>query len=215
MDHFLEHNRVVLQGTLSGNFIFSHEMYGERFFMIDLEIPRLSGKEDVIPLLVSEHLIDEHVNYDRKNVAVLGQFRSYNQHVGGKTRLVLTVFVREWELMEEVIIDRMSNYIELEGFICKEPVYRKTPLGREIADILLAVNRSYGKSDYIPCISWGRNARYINKYEVGELCRIVGRIQSREYRKKISEDVIESRIAYEVSVTELVLEHNGNRVASV
>jgi primosomal replication protein N len=153
--------------------------------------------------MVSERLLDIREDYRGAKVRVMGQFRSYNRHEEHKNKLVLSVFVREWEFIEEIERSEMTNHIELDGFICKEPVYRKTPLGREIADILLAVNRPYGKSDYIPCISWGRNARFANEFEVGSRCRIIGRIQSREYMKKISEEQAEKRIAYEVSVSKL------------
>ena len=134
------------------------------------------------------------------------QFRSYNKHEECKNRLVLSVFVREIEFVEdseEVEEDIKSNQIYLDGYICKEPIYRKTPLGREIADLLVAVNRSYGKSDYIPCICWGRNARFASGFEVGGHVQVWGRIQSREYVKKINEDEIEKRIAYEVSVSKI------------
>ena len=139
------------------------------------------------------------------NVAVNGQFRSYNRHEERKNRLVLSVFAREIAFVDEVEESAKSNQIYLDGYICKEPIYRKTPLGREIADVLLAVNRPYGKSDYIPCICWGRNARYANQFKVGERCAIWGRIQSREYMKKLSEDEIEKRVAFEVSVSKLEL----------
>lgn len=203
MDKMNENNRVTVMGEIVSEFSFSHEIYGEGFYMVDVLVPRLSESADEIPLMVSERLLDVQKDYRGMNVKVSGQFRSYNRHEERKNKLVLSVFVRDWEFIDEVERSEMTNHIELDGFICKEPVYRKTPLGREIADILLAVNRPYGKSDYIPCISWGRNARYANEFAVGSRCRVIGRIQSREYMKKISEEQVEKRIAYEVSVSKL------------
>lgn len=203
MDKMNENNKVTVMGEIVGGFSFSHEIYGEGFYMVDILVPRLSDSADRIPLMVSERLLDVKKDYSGMNVRVSGQFRSYNRHEERKNKLVLSVFVREWEFIDEVERSEMTNHIELDGFICKEPVYRKTPLGREIADILLAVNRPYGKSDYIPCISWGRNARYANEFEVGSRCKIIGRIQSREYMKKITEELVEKKVAYEVSVSKL------------
>lgn len=203
MDKMNENNKVTVMGEIIGGFSFSHEIYGEGFYMVDILVPRLSESADRIPLMVSERLLDVKKDYSGMNVRVSGQFRSYNRHEERKNKLVLSVFVREWEFIDEVERSEMTNHIELDGFICKEPVYRKTPLGREIADILLAVNRPYGKSDYIPCISWGRNARYANEFEVGSRCKIIGRIQSREYMKKITEELVEKKVAYEVSVSKL------------
>ena len=203
MDKMNENNKVTVMGEIVGEFSFSHEIYGEGFYMIDILVPRLSESADRIPLMVSERLLDIKKDYRGMNVKVSGQFRSYNRHEERKNKLVLSVFVRDWEFIDEVERSEMTNHIELDGFICKEPVYRKTPLGREIADILLAVNRPYGKSDYIPCICWGRNARFANEFEVGSRCRVIGRIQSREYMKKITEEQVEKRIAYEVSVSKL------------
>ena len=160
---------------------------------------------DIIPLMVSERLIDVTEDYQGYYIAVNGQFRSYNRHEERKNRLVLSVFAREIEFVESMEESARSNQIYLDGYICKEPIYRKTPLGREIADLLLAVNRPYGKSDYIPCICWGRNARFASGFAVGERCEIWGRIQSREYMKKLDEETLEKRVAYEVSVSKLEL----------
>lgn len=204
-DKVIENNQVVVIGEIVGDFVYSHEIFGEGFYMVDLLVPRLSDSSDLIPLMVSERLLDVTQDYRGTTVMVSGQFRSYNRHEEHKNRLILSVFVREVEFVEEMAENEKTNYIFLDGYICKEPVYRKTPLGREIADILLAVNRPYGKSDYIPCISWGRNARYSSSFRVGERCRIWGRIQSREYVKKISEEEAEKRVAYEVSVSKLEL----------
>ncbi len=203
MDKMNENNKVTVMGEVVSEFTFSHEIYGEGFYLVDILVPRLSDSADQIPLMVSERLLDIKQDYRGEKIKVTGQFRSYNRHEERKNKLVLSVFVREWEFIDEVERSEMTNHIELDGFICKEPVYRKTPLGREIADILLAVNRPYGKSDYIPCISWGRNARYANEFQVGSRCKVIGRIQSREYMKKLSEDQVEKRVAYEVSVSKL------------
>ena len=203
MDKMNENNKVTVMGEIVSEFSFCHEIYGEGFYMVDILVPRLSESADLIPLMVSERLLDVKADYRGMNAKVSGQFRSYNRHEERKNKLVLSVFVRDWEFIDEVERSEMTNHIELDGYICKEPVYRKTPLGREIADILLAVNRPYGKSDYIPCISWGRNARYANEFEVGSRCRVIGRIQSREYMKKLSEEQVEKRVAYEVSVSKL------------
>ncbi|MDY2699258.1 MAG: single-stranded DNA-binding protein, partial [Lachnospiraceae bacterium] len=190
-------------GKIVSEFRYSHEVFGEGFYLMDVSVNRLSESCDVIPLMISERLIDVTQDYRGKLIHATGQFRSYNRHEEKKNRLVLSIFIREYEFVEEEVSGAKSNQIFLDGFVCKEPVYRKTPLGREIADLLIAVNRSYGKSDYIPCICWGRNARYASGFEVGSRLQIHGRIQSREYVKKISEEEIEKRIAYEVSVSKV------------
>ena len=171
--------------------------------MVDVLVKRLSNSDDRIPLMISERLIDVNQDYTGEYIMATGQFRSYNQHEEKKNRLVLSVFVREVSFVEEELDGAKTNSILLDGYICKRPIYRKTPLGREIADLLLAVNRPYGKSDYIPCICWGRNARFASGFEVGEHVQVLGRIQSREYVKKLSETESEKRIAYEVSVSKL------------
>ena len=171
--------------------------------MVDVLVKRLSNSDDRIPLMISERLIDVTQDYTGEYIMATGQFRSYNQHEEKKNRLVLSVFVREVSFVEEELDGAKTNTILLDGYICKRPIYRKTPLGREIADLLLAVNRPYGKSDYIPCICWGRNARFASGFEVGEHVQVLGRIQSREYVKKINETEVEQRIAYEVSVSKI------------
>jgi len=208
-DKIFENNQVSIVGTIVSDFRYSHEVYGEGFYMVDVSVNRLSNFVDVIPILVSERIIDTTQNYEGEIIYVTGQFRSYNRHEEKKNRLVLSVFARELEFIQQESDEYKSNQIYLDGFVCKEPIYRKTPLGREIADLLIAVNRSYGKSDYIPCICWGRNARYASNFEVGERCLVWGRIQSREYMKKLSEDELEKRIAYEVSVSKLELPEEG------
>ena len=171
--------------------------------MVDISVKRLSDSYDIIPVMVSERLLDVNADYKGMYICINGQFRSYNRHEEHKNRLVLSVFAREVEFIDEMEESSKTNQIYLDGYICKEPIYRKTPLGREIADVLLAVNRPYGKSDYIPCICWGRNARYASQFKVGERCAVWGRIQSREYMKKLDEEHIERRIAFEVSVSKL------------
>ena len=202
-DKIIENNQVTIMGKVATEFSFSHEVFGEGFYMVEVEVKRLSNSEDRIPLMISERLIDVTQDYTGEYIMVHGQFRSYNRHEEQKNRLVLSVFVREISFMEEEPDGTKTNSIWLDGYICKEPIYRKTPLGREIADLLLAVNRQYGKSDYIPCICWGRNARYASGFEVGEHVQLLGRIQSREYVKRISDTETEKRIAYEVSVSKL------------
>lgn len=190
-------------GVVASEFTYSHEVFGEGFYMVDVLVKRLSNSDDRIPLMISERLIDVTQDYTGEAIMVSGQFRSYNRHEEQRNRLVLSVFVREVEFIEEELDGAKTNHIHLEGYICKKPIYRKTPLGREIADLLLAVNRPYGKSDYIPCICWGRNARYASGFAVGEHVQVLGRIQSRDYVKKISEAETETRTAYEVSVSKL------------
>ena len=202
-DKVIENNQVTVMGEVVSNFSYSHEIYGEGFYMVDLRCTRLSDSFDIIPVMVSERLLDVTASYIGMLLCVNGQFRSYNRHEEQKNRLVLSVFAREIEFIDEEPDGARTNHILLEGYMCKRPVYRKTPLGREIADLLLAVNRPYGKSDYIPCICWGRNARYASGFDVGEHVRILGRIQSREYVKKLSETETETRTAYEVSVSKV------------
>ena len=202
-DKIIENNQVSIMGKIASGFTFSHQVYGEGFYLVDLLVKRLSDSEDRIPLMVSERLVDVTQDYEGEYIMVQGQFRSYNRHEEKKNRLVLSVFVRELSFVEEGDNSIKTNQIFLDGYICKPPVYRKTPLGREIADLLLAVNRPYGKSDYIPCICWGRNARYASAFEVGGHVLLWGRIQSREYIKKLNENQTEKRTAYEVSVSKL------------
>ena len=202
-DKLFENNQVTMIGEIVSEFEFSHEVYGEGFYLVDISVSRLSDSVDYIPLMVSERLVDVTQSYIGETISVSGQFRSYNRHEEKKNRLILSVCVRELEFVDEIEDDIKSNQIYLDGYICKEPIYRKTPLGREIADLLVAVNRSYGKSDYIPCICWGRNARYASSFEVGSHVEVYGRIQSREYIKKIGEEQTEKRVAYEVSVNKI------------
>ena len=184
VDKVIENNQVIMAGEVVSEFVFSHEVFGEGFYMLDIRVKRLSSSYDIIPLMISERLIDVSQDYRGETIQVAGQFRSYNRHEEKRNRLVLSVFAREICFTEEETDKVKTNQIFLDGYICKVPVYRKTPLGREISDMLIAVNRPYGKSDYIPCICWGR-------------------IQSREYVKKTEGDCAEKRTAYEVSVSKL------------
>ena len=202
-DKIIENNQVSIMGKIDTGFTFSHQVFGEGFYTMELIVRRLSDSEDRIPVMVSERLIDVTQDFTGEYIEIHGQFRSYNRHEEKHNRLVLSVFAREVRFVEEDEENTPVNQIFMDGFICKPPVYRKTPLGREIADILLAVNRPYGKSDYIPCICWGRNARYASAFAVGGHVLLWGRIQSREYVKRISENQSEKRIAYEVSVSKL------------
>lgn len=206
---YSENNHIVLVGKVTSEKRFSHEIYGEKFYIFDLSVPRLSGDADIIPITISERLM---VNGDlpiNAKITVEGQFRSYNSYGEGRNKLVLTVFAKNVTLLEdqesevEARKDFISNEVTLVGYICKKPVYRQTPFGREIADILLAVNRAYSKSDYIPCIAWGRTARFCENMEVGTEVKIVGRVQSRQYEKKHEDGTIENKVAYEVSVGSL------------
>jgi len=202
-DKVFDNNQVSIAGEVISDFTFSHDVFGEGFYVLEVVVSRLSNSYDMIPVMVSERLIDVKQDYKGKFVEVLGQFRSYNRHEESKNKLVLSVFAREVKMVEELSENAKPNHIFLDGFVCKPPIYRKTPLGREIADVLLAVNRPYGKSDYIPCICWGRNARFAESFAVGGHVQIWGRIQSREYQKKMNELDFEKRVAYEVSVSKL------------
>lgn len=206
--HYLDDERYARQMIVS-QFTFSHQVFGEGFYLVDVCVKRLSESEDIIPVMISERLVDVTQDYEGEYILVTGQFRSYNRHEEKKNRLVLSVFAREITFVEEEDDSVKSNQIYLDGYICKPPVYRKTPLGREIADLLIAVNRPYGKSDYIPCICWGRNARYASAFAVGGHVLVWGRIQSREYMKRLNETESEKRVAYEVSVSKLEYVEQG------
>ena len=203
MNRIVENNQVTISGEIASGFNFSHETYGEKFYIVDVNAQRMSDAIDIVPVTVSERLIDVSEDYTGRFVSVTGQLRSYNKQYGEKKRLVLSVFAQEFDLLGEDVEINNDNHIFLVGYICKQPIYRKTPLGREIADVLLAVNRPYGKSDYIPCICWGRNARYAGNLKVGEHCSVTGRIQSRIYIKTLDDGSAEERTAYEVSVNKM------------
>lgn len=205
MDKIFENNTVEVAGEVVTEPIYSHEAFGERFYIFNISVKRLSGMLDTIPVTISERAINISEIRVGKRFKIYGQFRSFNKHMENEHRLILSVFARDIMELDDNQLDVNENYIFLDGYLCKEPIYRKTPLEREIADLLVAVNRSYGKSDYIPCIAWGRNARYASGLDVGTHIKICGRIQSREYTKRISETESEQRIAYEVSVSSIEL----------
>lgn len=198
----LNNNKLQLSGVITKSPVFSHEVFGEGFFETEIAVQRLSEQEDIIPITISDRLLTQHDVKVGSRISVVGQFRSYNKLDNNKSRLLLTAFVRDF--VEENEIEN-PNLIEITGYICKTPIYRTTPFKREICDVLIAVNRSYNKSDYIPCILWGRNARFVQNLQVGEKLSIVGRIQSRKYVKNYGEDNIEERTAYEVSASRVNL----------
>ncbi len=209
--NLLENNHLVLVGKVTSDKTYSHEIYGEKFYIFDLEVPRLSKAIDVIPITVSERLLTNLSLEIGKKLAVEGQFRSYNSYQNERNKLILTVFAKD--IIEVVDSEEMqedeekketvTNEVILSGYVCKKPIYRQTPFDREIADLLLAVNRAYNKSDYIPCIAWGRNARFCQNLEVGTEVKIVGRVQSRKYEKKFEDGTSEVRVAYEVSISSM------------
>lgn len=207
-----DNNVVTVVGTTCSDLEFSHEVFGEGFYNFKIKIPRLSNYNDILPVTISERLLVDFNFSEDKLIKIEGQLRSYNKVVDGNNKLILTIFARDiMEESEENVAN--PNQIFLDGYICKEPVYRTTPFGREITDMLIAVNRPYKKSDYIPCIAWGRNARFSEKMQVGDRVKIWGRIQSREYQKKIDENKVIKKIAYEVSISKMsVLPEDNNRL---
>lgn len=203
----MENNKVFLKGEVASIPTFSHEVYGEGFYDLVLKVERLSKTYDFIPITVSERLLNDNFSMG-KVLSLRGQFRSYNKLVDNKSKLILTVFVRDLIEMDDTL---NPNIIEISGFVCKEPIFRTTPFGREICDVLLAVNRAYNKSDYLPCIAWGRNARFLKTIPIGQKVEIVGRIQSRVYEKKLENEESESRTAYEISISKIVTNSSLNK----
>ena len=216
--NYLENNYLTLVGKVTCEKEFSHEIYGEKFYRFSLSIARLSGNADIIPITISERLITDETLTEGKKLLIKGQFRSYNSFENERNKLILTVFAKDVQELpeneeQEVEVEgedgeiakkeEMTNEVVLIGFVCKKPIYRQTPFGREIADVLLAVNRAYNKSDYIPTIAWGRNARFCQNLEVGTKVKLVGRVQSRMYEKKHEDGTVENRVAYEVSIGSL------------
>ncbi len=208
MDNNLSNNQAEVTGVIDSDFVFNHEIYGEKFYTFTIKIPRLSGTFDSIRIMISERLILDGEYNISDTVTISGQFRSYNSYENGENRLLLTVFAKDIFHADEDSV-KNPNALYLDGYICKEPVYRTTPFGREITDILIAVNRSYNKSDYIPIIAWGRNARFAKNLNVGDNVKIWGRIQSRNYQKRISEDETVTKTAYEVSINRMELADNN------
>lgn len=218
--NYTENNHLVLVGKITSERKFSHEIYGESFYIFNLEVPRLSDITDIIPITISERLIDDDKMQIGSKIIVKGQFRSYNSYENEKNKLILTVFAKdiifEEDFEKEEIVSEenkkvpVSNEVVLAGYICKKPIYRQTPFGREIADILLAVNRAYNKSDYIPSIAWGRTARFCQNLPTGTEVRIIGRVQSRKYEKKYEDGTVEEKVAYEVSISSLEVTNRDN-----
>ena len=214
--NYSDNNHLLLVGKVTSDKRFSHEIYGEKFYIFDMEVPRLSNATDIIPVTASERIITDELLAIGNKLIVKGQFRSYNSYENEKNKLILTVFAKdilsEADLLEEEKeeIQTVSNVVTLIGYICKKPIYRQTPFGREIADILLAVNRAYNKSDYIPSIAWGRNARFSQNLPTGTEVKIVGRVQSRNYEKKYEDGTVENRVAYEVSIASLEVINQDN-----
>ncbi len=216
IENVIDTNKVKIIGKVVGEKEFSHEMYGEKFYTIELEVSRLSDQSDILPATVSERLLVDHDLVENDYIVLEGQLRSYNRYIDGRNRLILTIFTRNLyvpeteEELKELL--RTPNEIYLDGFVCKDPIYRTTPFGREITDLLLAVNRPYNKSDYIPSIAWGRNARFCETLGVGDHIKLWGRIQSRDYQKKCEDGEVLNRVAFEVSVSKLeFLEDDNNR----
>ena len=207
MQNYANNNLAYVCGIVDDKLKFNHEIYGENFYTFTLKIPRLSGASDKIKVMISDRLLLDIELIEGMCVEINGQFRSYNSYDNGDNKLILTVFVKDIHELDDFHSTKNPNTLFLNGYVCKEPVYRTTPFGREITDILLAVNRTYNKSDYIPVIAWGRNARYCKNFKVGENIKVWGRIQSRDYQKKISEDEVITKTAYEVSVSKLETSH--------
>lgn len=210
---YLVNNKVFLCGEVEKEPEYSHELYGEGFYEFLLKIPRLSNQSDYIPLTISERIMTGVTLIKGTKIAIDGQFRSYNKMLDERSKLMLTVFVRDFLPAQEN--EQNPNSVEISGYICKPPVYRTTPFNREICDVLLAVNRAYNKSDYIPCIAWGRNARFVKEITVGERLVVCGRIQSREYTKKLSETESEVRVAYELSISKIALDTKQETAATM
>lgn len=196
----MDNNNVEIGGEIIEEPEFSHEIYDEKFYKFSIKTKRLSEYEDILPVIISERLVNLNDIKIGAIVKIFGQFRSYNLQTETRNKLVLSIFVKDIEFTDDetILTTNDANFI---GYICKEPVYRKTPLGREIADVLVAINRTYRKSDYIPCILWGRNAKYCETLKVGDLVKLNGRIQSRSYEKKLENGEVLKKTAYEVSVS--------------
>ena len=214
--NYTDNNHLILVGKVTSEKRFSHEIYGEKFYIFDMEVARLSDTTDIIPVTASERIITDDLLTIGNRLVIKGQFRSYNSYENEKNRLILTVFAKDIVLAEEAseedkeTIERTSNEVTLTGYICKTPIYRQTPFGREISDLLLAVNRAYNKSDYIPSIAWGRTARFCQNLPTGTEVKVVGRVQSRNYEKKHEDGSIENKVAYEVSISSLEVVNKDN-----
>ncbi len=208
---FEQSNRVTLSGEIVGQPIYSHEVFGEAFYETAIKVKRLSDAFDILPLTVSERLTCAFELYEGRKVSLVGQLRSYNKMIEGKSKLLLNVFVRELYDFDDNL---NPNGIDLDGFLCKPPIFRTTPFNREICDLLLAVNRAYNKSDYIPAIAWGRNARFVKYMSVGQEVCVSGRLQSREYQKRLSDTEVVTRTAYEVSISKIMLKSTAKQAGA-
>ena len=204
MEEF-KNNTVIVQGIVASELQYSHEVYGEKFYTFLVSVKRLSDTSDCIPIIISENFFEDDMLHVGCCVHILGRFSSYNLHQEGRNKLLLYVTVQLIEVLKKTDEHEFINHIFLDGYICKEPTYRETPLGRNISYLLIAVNRSYGKSDYLPAICWSNNALLASYLKVGAHIQIEGRIQSRVYVKKLSETEKEERVAYEVSVSKLTI----------
>ena len=209
MENYSENNIIEIGGKIANEPKLSHEIYDEKFYRFEIETKRLSDISDILPVIISERLIDIKSLEIGKIVHIKGQIRSYNKQTETKSKLVLSIFAKEIEFSDDESILTLND-TNFNGFLCKAPIYRITPLGREIADILIAVNRSYKKSDYIPCILWGRNAKFCSKLPVGENVKITGRIQSRKYEKTLEDGTVREMVAYELSVSKFSVVRNQN-----
>lgn len=208
MENAINNNNITLAGVVEREPEYSHEVFGEGYYIFMLKCSRTSGNKDTLPVMISDRLADIREIKVGQVVTVLGQIRSFNRHIDDvKSKLILSVFARELEILAqgatELPFEENINTVILDAYICKPPIYRCTPKGREIADVLVAVNRPYGKSDYIPCIAWGRNARFCENVPVGTEVRVIGRVQSRQYEKKYEDGTSEVKVAYEVSIASL------------
>lgn len=199
-----ENNKISLVGEVISSPKLSHETHNEKFYTVKVDVKRLSGDIDTLEIIISEKLYDIEKIELGTRYYIEGEIRSYNYYVSETERrkLVINIFAKNLSIAEETDDECLNNF-ELIGHICKKPIYRKTPFDREISDILLAVNRLYGKSDYLPCIAWGRNAKFASTLEIGDKIKITGRMQSRQYTKKINDNEEEKKIAYEMSIITL------------
>jgi len=211
-----ENNIIKVSGELLGDIALSHKIHNDNFYACKIKIKRLSNNFDILPVTIPERLL-KNLSGDNKFINIKGQIRSYNSynHEEGRTKLILTIFAQEIKscvnnnfdsqekIYEENDCEQNPNLVYLNGYVCKPPIYRTTPFGREITDILLAVNRFYNKSDYIPCIAWGQNAKLASSLNVADNIKVYGRMQSRGYQKKTQTGEILEKTAYELSLSQI------------
>lgn len=197
----LSQNQITLCGTLESAPCFSHENHGRKFYRFFIAVQRLSGTTDILPVLAGEDVLRACELCDAERIVIRGQIRSFNNKAPTGRRLIVCVYAQSILLTD----DGFENEVFLTGTVCRAPVFRRTPLGREICDVMLAVNRPYHRADYIPCILWGRLAEQAAEYPVGTRLSLTGRMQSRTY-VKILDSGSEQRETYEVSVAEAFVE---------